>query len=107
MTIAEHARPPNLRRAEAARYLREEHGVRLAAQTLAKLAVLGGGPPYFKDGRFPVYPVADLDRFAIARLGRLRNSTSDDGTAGRAAAGERQTTGTIGAAARSKQHGSA
>jgi hypothetical protein len=83
MTTIETPRPPNLRRTEAARYLREEHGVRLAAQTLAKLAVLGGGPPYFKDGRFPVYPVTGLDKFAIARLGRLKNSTSDDGTGGR------------------------
>ena len=69
--------------------MRETHGVHLAAQTLAKLAVLGGGPPYFKDGRFPVYPVADLDKFAIDRLGRLRKSTSDDGTAGRAAGNQK------------------
>ena len=30
---------------------------------------LGGGPPYFRDGRHPVYPVTGLDKFAIARLG--------------------------------------
>ena len=78
-------RLPNLRRNEAAQYLREVHGVRLAAQTLAKLPVIGGGPPFFKDGRFPAYPVDGLDKFAVTRLGRLRNSTSDDGTADRTA----------------------
>jgi hypothetical protein len=87
MSTTETSRPPNLRRAEAAEYLRQAHGVRLAAQTLAKLAVLGGGPPYFLDGRYPAYPIVDLDKFAIARLGRLRRSTSDDETADRAARG--------------------
>ena len=72
-----------MRRKEASEYLLEAHGVTLSASTLAKLAVVGGGPPYFKDGRFPAYPVGGLDQFAIARLGRLRNSTSDDGTDGR------------------------
>ena len=82
MSTTETPRPRNLRRAEAAEYLRQTHGVHLAVQTLAKLAVLGGGPPYFLDGRFPAYPIVGLDEFAIARLGRLRRSTSDDGTAG-------------------------
>jgi hypothetical protein len=34
-----------LRRKEAAEYVRTRWEVRCAAQTLAKLAVLGGGPP--------------------------------------------------------------
>jgi hypothetical protein len=66
------------------------HGVHLAVQTLAKMAVLGSGPPYFKDGRHPAYPIVGLDKFAIARLGRLRRSTSDDGKADRVAASELQ-----------------
>ena len=75
--------PARLRRKQASEYLLEAHGVTLSAGTLAKLAVVGGGPPYFKDGRFPAYPVADLDKFATARLGRLRRSTSDGKSAGR------------------------
>ena len=67
------------RRNEASEYLREEHGVQLSPATLAKLAVIGGGPPFRLDGRFPVYDRDDLDIYAIERLGPLRRSTSDNG----------------------------
>jgi len=69
--------PSRMRRGEASRYLKQEHGVRLAPSTLAKLAVLGGGPAFRLDGRFPLYDRDVLDTYASARLGPLRRSTSD------------------------------
>lgn len=69
------------RRKEASEYLLAEHGVSLSTATLAKLAVIGGGPAYRKDGHFPVYDRPVLDDYAIARLGHLRASTSDKGAA--------------------------
>jgi hypothetical protein len=51
----------------------------MAVATLAKLACLGGGPPYQKAGRVPLYPVDLLDQWASARLGRVIRSTSEDG----------------------------
>lgn len=68
---------PRLRRADASAYLAERHGVTLSPSTLAKLAVLGGGPAFRKDGRFPLYDVTELDRFAAARLGEPMTSTSE------------------------------
>lgn len=70
---------PRLRRWEASRYLRDRHGIELAVATLAKLACLGGGPPFQKAGRVPLYPVDLLDAWATARLGRVVHSTSEDG----------------------------
>jgi hypothetical protein len=70
--------PQRMRRKMASEYLLEEHGVSLSPATLAKLAVVGGSPPFFKDGPFPIYDRENLDTFAVARLGSLRSSTSDD-----------------------------
>ena len=72
---------PRLRRWEASRYLRDRHGIELAVSTLAKLACLGGGPPFQKAGRVPLYPVDLLDAWATTRLGRVVNSTLEDGHA--------------------------
>ena len=58
-------------------YLCERHGITLSAATLAKLAVVGGGPAFRKDGPFPLYELDILDAFAAARLGPLRTSTGD------------------------------
>ena len=69
--------PARMRRKVASAYLLEEHGVSLSPATLAKLAVLGGSPPFRKDGPFPLYERTDLDNFATVRLGPLRTSTSD------------------------------
>jgi len=67
-----------MRRAEAARYLRDVHGIPVAAATLAKWFVTrSDGPPAHKAGRIPVYPRAELDAWAARRLGPLRKSTSD------------------------------
>ena len=50
-----------MRRADAARYLREAHGIPCAPATLAKYAVMGGGPAFRKVGKFPIYARDDLD----------------------------------------------
>ena len=68
--------PTRMRRKVASEYLFEEHGVSLSPATLAKLAVVGGGPAFRKDGPFPLYERGALDTFATARLGPLRTSTS-------------------------------
>jgi hypothetical protein len=70
----------NLRRKAASQYLEEKYGIHRAPATLAKLAVIGGGPPFRRDGRIPLYSVDDLDRWATSRLGALMRSTSDDAT---------------------------
>jgi hypothetical protein len=66
-----------LRRREAAFYVRTKWGVPLSPHTLAKLAVLGGGPLYRKAGRFPLYELRDLDAWAESKLGPKQRSTSD------------------------------
>jgi hypothetical protein len=71
--------PARMRRKQASEYLLEQHGVSLSPATLAKLAVIGGGPSFRKDGPFPLYERGGLDTFADARLGPLRTSTSDAG----------------------------
>jgi hypothetical protein len=66
-----------MRRSLASNYLREVHGVSLSPATLAKLAVIGGGPRFRRDGRFPLYDLPELDTYAVTRLGPLRSSTSE------------------------------
>jgi hypothetical protein len=71
------ARPAfNVRRAEAARYIREYHGIPCAPATLAKYACIGGGPAFRKAGKFPIYSRDDLDAWANARFGEPVKSTS-------------------------------
>jgi hypothetical protein len=65
-----------LRRADAARYVRENWGLPCSPKWLAKLAVTGGGPIFRKAGRFPIYLPSDLDAWADARIGEPRRSTS-------------------------------
>jgi hypothetical protein len=66
-------------RKEAAQFL-TERGYRTAPATLAKLACIGGGPPFQSFGRRPLYREADLLGWAQARTTGLRRSTSDPGT---------------------------
>jgi hypothetical protein len=67
-----------MRRADAARYLREVHGIPVAPATLAKwFCVRTDGPPAYLAGRVPLYPRDELDAWAAKRLGPLRASTSD------------------------------
>jgi hypothetical protein len=68
---------PLLRRDGASRYLLEAWGVRRAPATLAKLAVVGGGPRFYRAGRWPMYDRADLDAWARELIGETRTSTSE------------------------------
>lgn len=67
--------PEYLRRDAAADYLKKRYGAGTSA-TLAKLACIGGGPPFRKFGRHPLYLPEDLDAWAKARLSPPRDSTS-------------------------------
>ncbi len=66
-----------LRRSEAATYLLETHGIRRAVGTLAKLAVVGGGPRFRVAGRTPLYSTNDLDAWVESILSPLVRSTSE------------------------------
>ena len=66
-----------LRRKAASDYLRETHGLERAPSTLAKLAVIGGGPIFRRAGRVPLYSPEDLDAWAESLLGAPMRSTSD------------------------------
>lgn len=69
---------PRLRRSAASVYLLERWGISRAPGTLAKLAVSDGrGPRFQKDGRVPLYPLDELDKWAASILGPLQASTSD------------------------------
>lgn len=66
-----------LRRSEASEYINKAWGLSYKANTLAKLATIGGGPPYELFGRWPVYLEAELDKWVEDRLSDLQSSTSD------------------------------
>jgi hypothetical protein len=68
---------PYLRRKEVALFVTRRWGIPLSANTLAKLAVTGGGPPFRKVGRFPVYEAADIVSWMESRIGPKQRSTSD------------------------------
>jgi hypothetical protein len=78
MTAEILAAPSFLRRVDAAHYLQMKFGLRCAKQTLAKLAVIGGGPKYHLAGRTPLYAPADLDSWASSKIGGPRLSTSEE-----------------------------
>lgn len=65
-----------LKRADAARHVREAWGLPCSPKWLAKLAVVGGGPIFRKAGKTPLYTSADLDAWAEARIGAAQRSTS-------------------------------
>jgi hypothetical protein len=71
-----------LRRKQAADHIIRVWGIPISPRTLAKLAVVGGGPPFRKAGRFPMYEPADLDAWIERRLGPKRTSTSDQAASG-------------------------
>lgn len=68
-----------LRRANASAYLLDRFGINASTATLAKYASVGGGPPYYKAGAVPLYPLDELEEWALGRLGKLRRSSSDKG----------------------------
>jgi hypothetical protein len=65
-----------LTRAAAAQTLTEA-GYPVARATLATLASRGGGPPYRRFGRIPLYRWADLLYWARGRLSAQMFSTSE------------------------------
>jgi hypothetical protein len=71
------ASPRYLRRKQAAQYLNDDWGIPTAASTLAKKAVVGDGPSFHSAGRIPLYSLDELDRYARAKLGKPRKSTSE------------------------------
>jgi hypothetical protein len=65
------------RRTAASQYIWDTWGVSYAPSTLAKLAVVGGGPPFRRVGRFPVYSKDDLDDWVRSKLSVPMRSTSE------------------------------
>jgi hypothetical protein len=65
-----------LRRAEAAEHIHEKWGYPCSPRTLAKYAVIGGGPPFRKAGRYPLYDARDLDAWFSNKLSEPVMSTS-------------------------------
>jgi hypothetical protein len=67
-----------LSRTEASKYIENHWSVPCKPKTLAKLAVVGGGPLYrLAHHRYPRYAIPDLDEWARSRLGPKRRSTSE------------------------------
>jgi hypothetical protein len=60
--------------------LQSKFGLRCAKQTLAKLAVIGGGPKYRLGGRTPLYAPADLNIWAESKISGPRLLTSEEAT---------------------------
>jgi hypothetical protein len=65
-----------LRRAEAAQHIQTKWGYPCSPRTLAKYAVIGGGPLFRKAGRYPLYHPDDLDTFVRSKLSDPVTSTS-------------------------------
>jgi hypothetical protein len=63
-------------RVETARYL-SDRWFPCSPKTLAKLAVIGGGPAFRKAGRVPLYSEASVDAWAASKIGPLVHSTSE------------------------------
>ena len=70
--------PRGMQRREIADFLTEQ-GYRIAPSTLAKLAVIGGGPAFRKFGSRPIYDPAESLAWARSRTTSRRTSTSDTG----------------------------
>ena len=65
-----------LRRAEAAQHIHDKWGYPCSPRTLAKYAVIGGGPSFRKAGRYPLYDSRDLDAWISGKLSEPVTSTS-------------------------------
>jgi hypothetical protein len=72
------ATPPkrDMTRCETAQHI-TDHWFPCAPKTLAKLAVVGGGPPFRKAGRVPLYGEASTDAWAESKIGPLVHSTTE------------------------------
>ncbi|WP_374309832.1 DNA-binding protein [Methylocella sp.] len=66
-----------LNRRDAGEYLTQKFGFG-SYNTLMKLAVIGGGPPFARAGaRVTLYRPEDLDSWALSRISPARASTSE------------------------------
>ena len=63
-------------RKSAAAYLFDKYGFCRSWRTLAKLACMGEGPHYSLASNTALYRPADLDAWAITRIGKPAKSTS-------------------------------
>ena len=77
------AQRPFRRRSAASIYLKDKYGLSYKTSTLAKLATIGGGPPFVLFGRWPLYTDVGLDKWVEDRLSDLKASTSDREPGGR------------------------
>ena len=64
-----------LRRKQAGEYLKSRYGFG-SEKTLAKLAVVGGGPLFHKAANAAIYRPEDLDAWALSKIGAPQKSTS-------------------------------
>lgn len=69
--------PPRLRRNAVPEYLLTKYGIEVSKQTLSTWAYRGGGPRFQKYGNRVLYPVDELDAWAVKRLGPVVSSTSE------------------------------
>jgi hypothetical protein len=79
-----------LRRKQASIYLREKYGLERAPSTLAKDAVIGGGPVFRRINRVPLYLTSDLDEWVASKLGEPMRSTTDKAAPASEVAGRKQ-----------------
>jgi len=71
--------PQFMRRKDAGRYLKERFGFS-SERALAKLATIGGGPPFHRagiGGRIILYAAEELDQWALTKIGKPLRSTAE------------------------------
>lgn len=61
---------------ETSQYLFEKFGLRYQSSTLMKLRHTGGGPVFYKAGRFPLYAETDVCAWAATKISPRLSSTS-------------------------------
>jgi hypothetical protein len=69
--------PKYVRAKFASEYLWNHYGIRHSPAYLAKLRHVGGGPPFHKAGRDPLYTIAGLDSYAEGRISGPLNSMAE------------------------------
>jgi hypothetical protein len=77
MTVIKKPKPTALRRPAVSQYLREKFQLVYTPGSLATLASYGQGPPYFRAGRFVLYPIHLIDEWAEQRLAPTVDSDSE------------------------------
>jgi hypothetical protein len=75
-TVVAASRKRDMTRAETAQYI-TDHWFPHSPKTLAKLAVTGGGPPFRKAGRVPLYSEPLVDEWAESKISPLVRSTTE------------------------------